>query len=182
MRIIARVENGDASLVAEMRARGIPVVPVRGAVRITPPFSDAKEHGDTTVVIIPEIENAPLAIRVAEEGGLAHEPVIVVSGFSGKRIRTVEALRNPAAGRKQAYFVCNSGLVTIRGGFASLVVAITQHHLRRDGDRAWIEETKLWRGHYADLPRELAQYESAVLAEQGKAFCRGCVHVHYAEM
>ena len=181
MKITARINGENQSLVDTLTQRGIIAKLVKGGVIVELPVK--KENSDIYEVPM-EVNSATLFLDVTEDGGGMTNTGsgTVVCGLSGKALRPYYVPRggNLACGT-HAYFSVPNAVVTVTGYRRDDNVTITEHRIVRNGNIARIESKKLWSGELEVLPELFDQFQAAAEAARNKGNCYHCRCVHFAE-
>ena len=185
MKLVAKIQSEDQSIVDALTQRGITAKLVRGGVVVELP-ARKKESGSNpdTYEVPAEVNGATLFIDCAEEGGGMTNTGsgTIVCGLSGKALRPYYVPRGGhLACGTHAYFSVPNAVVTVTGYRRDTNITIEEHRIGRDGNVARIESKKLWSGELEALPETFNRFQAAAEAASTKGNCYHCRCVHFAE-
>ncbi|MBN1325962.1 hypothetical protein JW977_03195 [Candidatus Falkowbacteria bacterium] len=185
MKITARINGENQSLVDTLTQRGITAKLVKGGVIVELPTRKKESWNDPDTYEVPvEVNGATLFLDVAEEGGGMTNTGsgTVVCGLSGKALRPYYVPRGGhLACGTHAYFSVPNAVVTVTGYRRDENVTIEEHRIVRDGNVARIKSKKLWCGELEVLPESFNRFQAAAEAASTKGNCYHCRCVHFAE-
>jgi len=186
MKITARINGENQSLVDTLTQRGITAKLVKGGVIVELPARKKESWNDPDTYEVPaEVNGATLFLDVAEEGGgmTSTGSGTVVCGLSGKALRPYYVPRGGhLACGTHAYFSVPNAVVTVTGYRHDDNVTIEESRIVRDGGNvARIESKKLWSGELEELPETFSRFRAAAVAAREKSNCYHCRCVHFAE-
>lgn len=185
MKIIARIDGKNQSLVAALIQRRIIIKLVKGGeVMIELPARMEGSWNNPDAYEVPaEVNDATLFLDVAEDGGGMpyYSWATVVCGLSGEALRPYHVSSGDRLTRNaHAYFSVPNAVVTVTG-FRDDYVTIEEYWIVRDGNIARIKSKKLWNGQLKALPELFSRFKAAAEAASAKSNCYHCRCVHFAE-
>lgn len=185
MKIVARINGENTSLVDTLTQRGVTAKLVRGAIIVELPARKKESWGDPDSYEVPaEANDATLFLDATEHGGGMTNTGsgTVVCGMSGKPLRPYYTPRGGhLACGTHAYFSVPNAVVTVTGYRHDTNVTIEEHRIVRDGNVARIESKKIWSGELGVLPESFSRFQAAAEAAKTKGNCYHCRCVHFAE-
>lgn len=187
MKIVAKINRENQSLVGDLNGRGINAKLVKGGAIIDLPISLEGLLSDNVFYEVPaELINkdAIFFIDVIEHGGAATNTGsgTIVCGLSGKALRPYYVPRGGhLSNGTHAYFSVPAACITITGYRHIDAVTIEEHRIVKTDNGVRIESLERWSGALEELPDTFIRFQAAAKAAVEKGNCYHCRCVHFAE-
>lgn len=176
MRIVARVEVNQPTLIERLEGNGLVCTPIRGgATVVTLPRALGFADGLCAVIIPSELGDFGLRIEISEnwQGSETYSAASVVCGMSGK------ALRPFFRGRGEGWFSIPNSCIVVTAWHRTGDALIAMYSINRVENTALIGHHAWWRGRL--VPKRFEHYRPAIEAAHQKSRCFNCPpqHVHF---